>query len=123
MIKTSVKNKSVFLTSVIPKDSHSSVIPAEQLGGNLSKLNRDISTTQELTKSQTTRALNINTTIDLRLLTKEGRKDILTALKKAPKNLNQIGKNITRNNIIVQSVKNAITDEDINIIEAIKDYC
>ena len=75
VIKTSVKNKSVFLTSVIPKDSHSSVIPAEQLGGNLSeinttqslsKLNRDITTTQELTKNETTRALNINTTIDLR---------------------------------------------------------
>ena len=91
--------------SVIPADSSSSVIPAEQLGGNLSeinttqslsKLNRDISTTQELTKSQTTRALNINTTIDLRLLTKEGRKDILTALKNAPKNTKKATKNLIK---------------------------
>ena len=89
---------------------------------DLKELNRDTNNTQTITKDQTTRTLNINTTIDLRLLTKEGRKDIWNDLKKAPKNLNQIGKNITKNNIIVQSVKNAITDEDINIIEAIKDY-
>ena len=56
------------------------------------------------------------------MLSEEGRKDIWNDIKNAPKNINQIGKNITKNNIIVQSVKNAITDEDINIIEAIKDY-
>ena len=124
-------NNSVSLSCLLPADSSSSVIPAEQLGGNLSEinttqsllgLNRNILNTQELTKDEATRALNIDTTIDLRWLTTSGRKEIINDLKKAPKNLNQIGKNITKNNVIVQSVKNAITDEDINIIEAVKDY-
>ena len=104
-INNSVINNSVSLPCLSPADSSSSVIPAEQLGGNLSetktkqsfsKLNRDISNTQELTKDQTTRALNIDTTIDLRWLSGEGRKDIWNDIKKAPKNTKKATKNLIK---------------------------
>ena len=130
-------NNSVSLSCLLPADS-SSVIPAKSLGGNLSeinttqslsKLNRDISTTQELMKNQTTRALNINTTIDLRLLSKEGRKDILTALKNAPKNTKQATKNLIKDikttvskteEIIKQTITKQTKDELTKNVDKIK---
>ncbi|MCX5781288.1 MAG: hemagglutinin repeat-containing protein [Elusimicrobia bacterium] len=88
---------------------------------DLSGVNRDLSNTQETTKDQITRALDGNVTVDNRVFTEAGREAIVKDFKDLGKNVNQIGKGLT-NNVVVQSVKNAVTDKKTNIIEAVKDY-
>ena len=119
-------------SSVISEDSSSSVIPAEQLGGNLSeinttqslsKLNCNISNTQELTKNETTRALNINTTIDLRLLSGEGRKEIWNDIKNVDKNsakalTGAVGTVISTG----KTIYDVTTKEEIGITDAIDEW-
>ena len=108
------------------------------MGGNLSEinttqsllgLNRNILNTQELTKDEATRALNIDTTIDLRLLSKEGRKDILNDLKNAPKNVKQSTKNLIKDikttvskteEIIKQTITKQTKDELTKNVDKIK---
>jgi len=53
----------------------------------LTNLNRDITNSQEMTKDTITGDLDVNTTIDLRLLTNDGRKEIITEVKNMPENL------------------------------------
>ena len=86
-------------------------------------LNRDMTNSQEVTKDQITGALDASVTIDNRLLTSEGRKDIANQFANVGENLNKIYENITENNIVVQSVKTALDGEnDLNLLEAAKEY-
>ena len=59
----------------------------ENTDPQLTNLNRDITNSQEITKDTITGALDINATIDLRLLSTDGRKEILQELKHLPNNL------------------------------------
>jgi len=68
----------------------------EQTEQDLAGLNRAITNTQEITKDEITRALNIDTTIDLRLFSRAGQKDIINDIKNSPRNTKQMGKNIVK---------------------------
>ena len=89
---------------------------------DISDLNRDVDKSQEITKDIITGALNGSMTIDNRVFTSDGRSSIANDFKNLGSNLHTLYKDITKNNIIVQSVKNAVTDKDKNIIDAVKDY-
>jgi len=54
--------------------------------------NRDINNTQEITRDQVTGLLNASVTVDHRLLTESGRKEIVQQQKDLPKNAEVIGK-------------------------------
>ena len=88
---------------------------------DLAGLNRDMTDSQTITKDMTTGALDASVTIDNRLLTSEGRKDIASNFTNIGTNLAQIGRGLT-NNIVVQSIKNAVTDSETNLFEAIRNY-
>jgi filamentous hemagglutinin len=95
----------------------------EKTNEQLTGLNRDVNKSQELTKEMITGALDGSVTIDNRVFTEEGRKSIVKDFKEAGKNLEQIYENITENNIIVQSVKAVLNDDnDLSLIGAIKQY-
>ena len=88
----------------------------------LAGLNRNVDKSQEITKDIITGALDASMTIDNRVFTSDGRSSIANDFKNLGSNLHTLYKDITKNNIIVQSVKNAVTDENTNIVDAVKDY-
>jgi filamentous hemagglutinin len=93
----------------------------EATNEQLSGLNRDVSKSQEVTSDKITGALDASMTLDNRLFTETGRESIANDFENIGTNLKQIGKGLT-NNIVTQSIKNAVTDKETNIIEAVKDY-
>ncbi|AKL98222.1 hemagglutinin repeat-containing protein [Endomicrobium proavitum] len=110
----------------------------EQTENDLQGLNRNTETTQETTKDIITGALDASATIDNRALLgfiktevkdKDGKvigyttgyQSIANDFANLDTNLAQIGKGLT-NNIVTQSIKNALLDSETNIIEAALKY-
>ncbi|MFW1649769.1 hemagglutinin repeat-containing protein, partial [Acinetobacter nosocomialis] len=58
--------------------------------------NRDINTTQEITRDQTTGMLNGSVTVDHRLLSESGRAEIVQQQKDLPENLRQSAENVIK---------------------------
>ncbi|HEE5794914.1 EndoU domain-containing protein [Acinetobacter baumannii] len=58
--------------------------------------NRDINTTQEITRDQTTGMLNGSVTVDHRLLSESGRAEIIQQQKDLPENLRQSAENVIK---------------------------
>ncbi len=79
----------------------------------LTTLNRDITKSQVITKDTITGALNINTTIDLRLLdiTGEGQKQIFNQVKNLPGNLPLVPLGLILN---IKDIATSFTDQDAN---------
>jgi len=91
----------------------------EQLSG----LNRDVTNSQTVTKDQITSALNASVTIDNRVFTSAGRASIISDFKNVGKNASQVYTNITKNNIVVQTIGTALrSDNNLNLLGAAKEY-
>ena len=102
-------------------------IEGSVIGGDskaIQGFNRDLTgRRQEITKDQITSELDSSITIDKRLLTRVGRARIVKDFKDFDKNLGQIAKNLTENNIVVQSIRTALSDSnDYNLFEAAGKY-
>ncbi|MCQ2599535.1 MAG: hypothetical protein MJ187_04145, partial [Alphaproteobacteria bacterium] len=87
----------------------------------LAGLNRDTDKVQEITKDEITGALDSSVTVDNRVFTEEGRKQIAKQHEDFVDNAKQIGDGL-RNNIVTKSIENAITDDTKNIIDTVGDY-
>ncbi|AKL98425.1 hypothetical protein [Endomicrobium proavitum] len=86
-------------------------------------INRDLSAGQEITKDVITNQLKAELSIDLRMATSEGRASIIKDFKDLDNNIEQIGENLTKNNIVVQSIKAALNENnDLDVFEAAKLY-
>ena len=63
---------------------------------NLAELNRDIAKSQEITKDTITAALDVSATIDNRIFTSEGRKEIIKEVKNSPESLKETAKQLNK---------------------------
>ncbi|MDR1696073.1 MAG: hemagglutinin repeat-containing protein [Endomicrobium sp.] len=92
-------------------------------GDALAGLNRDLSKTQSETKERITNALDGSVTVDNRVFTSAGRASIAGDFENFDNNLGQIFNNITMNNIIVQVLKETLSDKNsLNLGGALKQY-
>ncbi|MBN1281840.1 MAG: hypothetical protein JW985_02620, partial [Alphaproteobacteria bacterium] len=89
--------------------------------GNTDGLNRDTKLAQEITKDLVTGALDSSVTVDNRIFSGTGRTQIANQHENLSDNVEQIGDGL-RNNIVVKSIENYVTDDTKSLTDTISDY-